>query len=238
MRVVSTVHKAGFDQYGQDWVDGAQNWPAGTEFILYTEGFDLQNDRIDCRRIESVERADAFKRRFRHYRPIAWRWDVVKFCNKVFAAYDALYDYTGKAVWLDADAITYAQLPEGYVESLLPNGCYLSAFKRIGWATETGFWVMDCGHPRHKQFMDTWLRWFEENQFKSLLQWCDAATLDATVRIFERDGMIRTHSLSAGHEKHEHPMSQVDLARYIDHRKGKSRKLSGASPENEYRSAA
>jgi hypothetical protein len=233
MRVISTVHKEGFEQYGQKWVDGVANWPGNAEFHLYTEGFDLDNPAIKVTRVETLARAEAFKKQYAHYKPIAWRWDIVRFSNKVFAAYDALYNYKGVAVWLDADCNTFAKIPDGYIEAMLPDGKYLAAFSRIGWSTETGFWVMDCSHPRHKQFMDTWIRWFEAGSFKSLDQWCDASTLDATIRMFTKDDWIDVHSLSAGHEKIEHPMAKVDLAKYIDHVKGE-RKAMGFSVENKH----
>ena len=237
MKVISTCHKAGWDQYGQGWLDGIDNWPKA-EFILYTEGFDLDDPRVDARRIEDVDRAVAFKKQYAHYRPLAWRWDIVRFSNKVFAAYDALYNHRGLAVWLDADCMTYNKIPDGYIDDLLPIGKYLAMFKRIGWQTETGFWVMDCSHKAHKPFMDMWIKWVESGAFKQLTQWCDASTLDATVRGMEKVGLIETVSLSAGFEKEEHPMAKVDLARFCDHLKGRDRKLAGRSKENEFREVA
>ena len=215
MKVISTCHKAGWDQYGQGWLDGIDNWPKA-EFILYTEGFDLDDPRVEARKIE----------------------DIVRFSNKVFAAYDALYNHRGLAVWLDADCMTYNKLPDDYIDELLPIGKYLAMFKRKGWQTETGFWVMDCSHKAHKPFMDMWIKWVESGAFKQLTQWCDASTLDATVRGMEKVGLIETVSLSGAFEKEEHPMSKVDLARYIDHLKGRDRKLAGKSKENEFREHA
>ena len=236
MRVISTVHKAGWDVYGDKFLAGLDNWPEGTEFIVYTEGFTIDHPKVTCRRVEDLERAEAFKAKYKHYRPVLWQWDILKWCNKVFAAFDALYEYEGLAVWLDADCHTYKPLPKGYVERMLPEGHYLAMFKRIGWQTETGFWVMDCSHKEHKRFMYSWLQWLESGSFKTLSQWCDASTLDATVRVFEKRGAIRTVSLSGQYEKDMHPMAMVDLARYIDHMKG-ARKETG-SPENTFKEAA
>lgn len=220
MRVVSTVHKAGFDVYGQKWVDGVGRWPAGTEFLLYTEGFDLEHPRIKTKRIESMPRAEAFKESYAHYKPVLWRWDIVKWCNKVFAAYDALYDYDGLGVWLDCDASTHTQIPDGYIEKLLKPGDYWTGFKRVGMQTETGFWLMDCRHPQHRRFMDQWVKWLESGAFKGLEQWCDASTLDATLRAFERSGLITTASLSGPHEREMHPWALSEFANYINHAKG------------------
>lgn len=238
MRVVSTVHKAGFDQYGEQWVAGVDNWPKGTEFFLYTEGFDLNDPRITTRRIEDVPRAVKFKEQYAYYKPSAWRWDIVRFSNKVFATYDALYNYDGLAVWLDADAITYAKIPDGYIERMLPPGNYMAMFKRIGMQTETGFWLMDCSNKVHYDFLDTWIHWLESGSFKKLQQWCDASTLDATVRMFEKQGVIKTSSLSGKNESSDHPMAYAPIAEYIDHLKGEGRKVVGESPENSFRKRA
>lgn len=235
MKVITTVHKAGFDEYGQRWIDSIANWPKA-EFLMYAEGFEppLGVDRI---RTESLPRLGAFKPKYAHYRPVSWQWDVVRFSNKVFAAHDAFYDHKGIGVWLDADCVTYKTIPEGYIESLLPDGAYMALLKRVGYHTETGFWIVNCDHPEHKAFMDTWVAWYESGKFKELREWHDCATLDATVKLFERDGRLKTHNLSGEFARDMHPISKIDLGRYIDHCKGK-RKAQGVSPENEFRMAA
>jgi hypothetical protein len=220
MRVISTCHKAGWDVYGKRWLEGLKHWPKETEFILYTEGFDLDHPLVLSKRVEDLPRAQAFKAKYAHYTPFAWRWDIVKWSNKVFAAYDALYDYEGLALWLDADCMTLQDIPAGYIEGMLPPGDFWAGFKRTGWQTETGFWIMDCWHRERRRFLDTWIQWLESGSFKNLEQWCDASTLDATIRAFTRDGLIEVASLSGEFEKEEHPMSKVELSKYINHLKG------------------
>ena len=237
MRVISTVHKAGWDVYGERWLAGVEHWPVDTEFILYTEGFDLDHPRVKTKRIESLPRAEAFKKQYAYYKPVLWQWDIVKWCNKVFAAHDALTGYDGLALWLDADAITFKTFPEGYIESMLPDGVFLALFKRKGMEPETGFWLMDCTHRLRDAFLDTWVRWLEAGTFKTLHQWCDASTLNATLRAFEKDKLVTSVSLSGPWEKEMHPMAKVDLAHYVDHLKG-FRKDLVRSPENEFREVA
>ena len=219
VRVVSTVHKAGWDIYGSRWIEATKHWP-DAEFWLYTEGFDLDDPRVRSQRIESLPRAEAFKDAYKHYKPMAWRWDIVKWSNKVFAAYDALRDYSGLGIWLDADCITTEDIPPGYVEAMLKRGCYWAGFRRTGRATETGFWLMDCNHPEHGRFMDRWVEWLESGAFQSLDQWCDASTMDATLRAFQKNGLIDTISLSGRFESSDLPLQHVPLSQYITHFKG------------------
>lgn len=228
MRVVTTVHKAGFEVYGHRWVDGIKNWPEA-EWVMYAEGF--VTETVPCKRIEDLPRLEAFKRTHRGYRSIGWEHDVVRFSNKVFAAYDALYDYDGLGVWLDADCVTHAKIPKGYIENLLPEGFYMGQFNRTGFCTETGFWVMNCSHPQHKAFLDAWLAVYESGSFKNLTEWHDCAILDSITRKFVNEKLIRVLNLSGEHSKTEHPMSYCEIGQWIDHCKGR-RKIAGKSHEN------
>lgn len=226
MKVVTTVHKAGFEVYGHRWIESIKNWPAA-EFLMYAEGFDPEG--VAFKRTENVPRLDAFKSAHKRYAPPNWRMDIVRFSNKVFAAYDAFYDYDGIGVWLDADAVTYKPIPAGYIESQL-QGAYLAHFRRAGHYTETGMWIMDCSHPKHREFLDTWIGWFESGGFTALPEWHDCTTLDATIKMTK----VHTRSLSGAFELDMHPMAKAEISQYIDHCKG-PRKEAGMSPENQHR---
>jgi hypothetical protein len=228
MRVVTTVHKAGFDVYGHRWLESMPNWP-DAEFVMYAEGF--KTDAVRCVDVDDVPRLKAFKAQHVAFKPPSWRYDIVRFSNKVFAAYDALYDYDGIGVWLDADCVTYNPIPAGYIEEQLGDA-YLAHFRREGHYTETGMWLMNCAHPKHKGFMDRWLEWFESGAFKHLAEWHDCTTLDKTIKITGAP----TRSLSGAYEGVMHPMAKADIARFVDHCKG-GRKALGISPENKLRSA-
>lgn len=230
MKVVTTCHKAGFEQYGNRWQPGlSENWPAGTVFAMYCEGFSQLGDL----RCEDLPRLTAFKEAHKNYKAPSWRYDIVRFSNKVFAAYDAFYGHDGIGVWLDADAVTFNQIPEGYIEEQL-GGAFFAHFKRADWYTETGMWIMDCRHPETRAFLDTWINWFESGAFKQLHEWHDCTTLDATLKLFLKDCRITTRSLSGEFERDMHPMAKADIARFVDHLKG-PRKAMGKSPENAHR---
>jgi hypothetical protein len=217
MRIVSTVHKAGWDAYGEAWAESVdQSWPVECDIRLYTEGFFPNEYRDICWESEDIQRLQAFKEQYKHYKPVLWQWDIVRWSNKVFANYDALYDYDGLGVWLDCDTVTKKPITEDFIRSLIPQGQYMAMFKRVGMPTETGFVVRDCSHPIHKYFMDTWVSCLETGKFKTLSQWCDASTMDATVRLLNAP----TVSLSGPYEKELSPMDLAPLSEYIEHKKG------------------
>lgn len=203
-----------------------KNWPEA-EFVMYAEGF--KTDAVRCVDVDDLPRLKAFKAQYAAFKAPNWRYDIVRFSNKVFAAYDALYDYDGIGVWLDADCVTYNPIPPGYIAEQLGDA-YLAHFKRDGHYTETGLWFMNCAHPMHKRFMDRWLEWFESGAFKHLSEWHDCTTLDKTIKITG----VPTRSLSGEHEGSMHPMAKADISRFVDHCKG-ARKELGISPENTHR---
>lgn len=229
MRVITTCTKDSLAAYGHRWLDSRKNWPAGTDFRFYTEGF-----TVDCpgKDFEELREFSAWKRRHRNYIPPSWRYNVVAYAHKVFAAIDALYDYDGIGVWLDADCVTYKPVPDGFVDDLL-QGNYLAHFKRPGLYTETGMWIMDCAKPEHRGFLDAWRDMYLTDRFKLLQQWTDCHTLDATIRA----SGISTTDLSGEFGKHMHPMALTEIGKYIDHQKG-PRKSMAKSPENKFREAA
>lgn len=232
MRVCTTCNADGFERYGHRILDGWKHWPLGTELWWYVEGFMLPTDRpagiveISCDKLQSLQ---SFKLRHADFVPPGYLYDVVRFSHKVFAACDALREYKGVGVWMDADCVTRQDIPAGYIEGHL-KGAYMAMLKRAGMYTETGFWIMDCSHPHHEDFLQTWAGWYDGGAFRNLANWTDCETLDATVRRFEKAQHIKTVSLSGKFEKDMHPMAKIELGKYIDHCKG-ARKELGYSPE-------
>jgi hypothetical protein len=231
MRVVTTCHQQGLESFGHRWLESRKHWPKGTDFQFYPEGFE-----VDCpgKDLSEIPEFVAWKRRHSGFIAPSWQWDVVKFAHKVFAIIDALYDYDGVGVWMDADCVTYKQIPEGLIEKQV-EGAYLACYQRTGMYTETGLWIVDCKHPEHKAFMDFLRGIYLSDRFKDLPQWHDCMAFDATVRAF--GNRINVKNLSGEHHKSMHPMAMTELGRYIDHCKG-GRKESGRSPENKFRDAA
>jgi hypothetical protein len=229
---VTTCHREGWEQYGQQCLDGLKLWPKEAEIVWYTEGFDLPATRY-VREVKGEDLAplQAFKQQYRHYRPPDWRYDVVRFANKAFALYDGLRDYDGFGVWMDADIVTSKRMPKDYLRSLLPEGCYIALFQRDGVHSEVGLVLFDCAHPQHKPFMDYYRALYESARFKEAHEWHDAVMMDVTLRAFERNGLVKSHNLSGPHSNVSHPMALHQIAQWCDHRKGPSRKALGYSPE-------
>lgn len=233
MRVVTTCHKAGLEQYGHRWLESRKNWPKRTEFVFYAEGYDVDAKGVDVRDIMDVPGFAEWKAKHIHYAPPGWQWDVVRFAHKVFAVTDALIDYEGIGVWLDADVVTYKPIPKGKIESAV-SGHYIAHYGRTGFYTETGMWIVDCSHPEHRSFMDSLRNAYLTEQYQNLPQWHDCMVFDAVLRAYVKSGRVTAKNLSGEFAKDMHPMAKTEFARYLDHTKG-NRKAAGYSPENVFR---
>lgn len=232
LRTITTCHKAGFDQYGHKCLAGLKHWPG--KVWWYAEGHDLPDSKpanVKALRNEVLPKLAEFKAKWAFYQPPDWRYDVVRFANKVYAVHDGLRGHDGLGIWMDADIVTMEDLPQAYLESLLPDGCYIALFQREGMHSECGLWLVDCTHPQHKRFMDTLLAWYEKGTFRDAHEWHDSVLMDATIRAFTRDRLIEVHNLSGKWSKESHPMAFSPISRYIDHLKGPNRKDLGRSPE-------
>lgn len=228
MRVVTTSSKQGHDDYGFRWLESRKRWPEGTDFQYYTEGF-----QVDCPGRDMREMADflEWKSRYAHYVPPSWKFDIVRFAHKVFAVYDALRNYDGVGVWLDADCVTFDDIPRGLVESQVTDA-YIALYQRTGHYSETGFWIVNCAHPVHKDFMAWWMQLYWRGEFTRLPEWHDCTTLDTTIRRFIAKGLIEVKNLSGEYAMEMHPQAKAEpFCHFIDHCKG-ARKRKGFSAEN------
>lgn len=250
MRIITTAHKDGLKDYGKGWLDSRKHWPAGTEFYWYTEGYDLpyQPDElqmleqsgagktdgwIERRELNALPAFAEWKLRHAGYKAPMWKFNVVGYAHKVFAMIDATKDYTGVAVWLDADCVTYRDVPAGLIEGYVKDH-YIAHYPRPGRWTETGFWVVDCSHPAHHEFMGFMADVYLKDRFKPLHHWTDCFVLDAAIKRFTTSGAIKANNLSGEHERMGHPMAVTEMGRYIDHKKGERKKMA-RSPENKFR---
>lgn len=237
MRVVTTASKEGYEQYGHRWLESIWKWPEGTEFCWYTEGYSLPDPvvytlpNLRTKDFSQVRGFTEWKLRHAFYLPPSWRWDVVRYAHKVFAACDALEKYDGVGVWLDADCVTFEKIPAGLIEQQVADGVYIAHYARTGHYTETGMWIMNCAHPEHGRFLTSWKNMYMSGRFRQLPEWHDCMTLDATIRRFTKDDKIRTRNLSGEHSREMHPQALSELGKYIDHCKG-PRKGKGYSAEN------
>jgi hypothetical protein len=215
------------DEYGYRLLANRHHLPG--ELVWYTEGYEVPCQSVDNSTLPELQ---AFKERHKDYVPPSFTMDVVRFSHKIFAVVDALKDHDDLGVWIDADVIPTADMPESYVRAQLPDDCYIALFKRKGTYSECGYWVVNCKHPGHGAFMEALRKMYVDDAFVDASEWHDSYLMDLIIRNLESRGVIKSHSLTdSAAEKEDHVMALSDIARYMDHCKGPERKAKGHSPE-------
>ena len=143
--VVTTFNSRGYKEYGKSCLETfLRHWPKEVSLLVYAE--DVKIDEDDPRLIlinqaECFPKLIEFRQRFRED-PRAngilsseaiydFRWDAVKFSNKVFAVADAIrrcQPVADHLIWLDADTVTHRSIPQEFLDGIAPTNSELASY--------------------------------------------------------------------------------------------------------------
>jgi len=260
--VVSTFHKPVLDLYGQRFVDSfSQNIDKNIKLLLYAE--DCVPGSNDSRitildQKTSLPKLLAFKQRWKDVpkangkcppeikarRPRDWhkefKWDAIRFANKVYAVFDAAERCdTDWIVWMDADS--YIHSPWSYEDfiALLPQDkwiTYVGRGKGSQTWPECGFYGMNKNSTVCQEFMKEFERMYEDAEFGmfKLEEWHDSYVFGHILNNFK---IVQTHYLDYSEDMYlreastgggGHPLINGPLGKFMDHMKG-GRKDTGKS---------
>lgn len=157
----------------------------------------------------------------------SYRYDAVKFCRQLFIP-DSCASVLPDAdilVWLDADVVSYADVPNGLVDALIGDAtlCYLG--RRDG-HSDLGFWAVRL-NPSSRAFLKSLADCYRTGAIFKLQEWHSAYVFDHFVNQYK--DCFKCKSLTS-HTK-GHVWFDCEIGRYTDHLKGKMRKQLGYSPE-------
>ena len=164
---VTTFHEPGLKQYGQRFIDSfSKQVDPQIKLIVYAEKcHPISNDpRIEIRDADNtLPDLQTFKRTWKDVpkangkcpwparRPRdnhkEFKWDAVRFANKVFCVTHALknsqnFDYI---IWLDADTYSFRPMPKQFLQQLLPNNTMLTYLGRENPDLKDGGKDPECG---------------------------------------------------------------------------------------------
>lgn len=155
-----------------------------------------------------------------------WRFDAWKWCRQGFIPL-AVAEQMGRGLlcWLDADVVTFEDMPDGFIESLLPEGkdlAYLGRGRK--YHSEIGFQLYRLPEalPMLRRFRD----YYATDEVFHLGEWHSAYVFD---RAREETG-IKAHDLTP--DGTGHVWWQSPLCKYMDHLKG-NRKNTGQSSQRQ-----
>jgi hypothetical protein len=250
--VVSTFHQPVLDLYGQRFVDSFSNHvDKNIKLYLYTENCTpTTNDP----RIEILNQKDhlpklmSFKERWKNVpkangmppdeikkrRPKDWhkdfKWNAIRFANKVYAVFDAAKRCkTDWIVWLDADTYVHSPISLKQFENFTPDNAWMSYLGRGKKWPECGFYGINLKTKAGKNFLHEFEYVYEnaEDGIFQMEEWHDSFVFEEVRKIVqEKWPRERFYNISAGLVNGEgHPFINSDLGKYFDHLKGDRKEL-------------
>jgi hypothetical protein len=264
--VVTTFHKPGLLKYGQRFLDSfAERVDKRIKLLVYAENCQPVNPDPNQIKIfdafEALPKLNAFKSKWgdvpkangippeeiKARRPRDWmkefKWDAVRFANKVYAVFDACERSTDWCVWMDADSYIHSDWSYEEFSKLLPEDKWLTYVGR-GKGSQTwpecGFYGMNLNKRICKDFLAEFEDMYEdaENGIFRLEEWHDSYIFGAILHDYKRQNS-NVHDYSANMYLKEaksggggHPLINGPLGKFMDHMKG-GRKDSGKSKKSD-----
>lgn len=233
----------GFTEYGANFLETFdQHWPSEVRLLCFTEE-SVSVPRGGLRSLWTCAGARSFIDRnvsdpqrcgkaahpaWRpkdHQRGYSFKFDAVKFSRQCFIPEGAAEELEDGEVliWFDADVITFAPPPKGFIENLLGKHdlCYLG---RMNMHSEIGFWAVRLS-PKTRAFLAALADIYRSDLIFTLREWHSAFAFDY---IRCRAEYLSVYNLTPRGQGHV--WFQSPLAQYTDHLKGQ-RKGMGKSPE-------
>jgi hypothetical protein len=218
--VVTTYNNKLFDEYAHRFKK-TYNWP-----------FDLKIYNEDENLFEEIPNCKNFVERNKNKIVKTYAQDGVKFCYKVYAYtheilksndYDAL-------IGIDADSVFYKPIDEEFIKTHIHKDDYMMSYLgRTNYYSECGFLYFNLKHPYIKEYAKEMQKMYNEDLIYKEEQQHDSFIWDLIRKKFENDYQIKNNDIGDG--KVGHVQARSVLGAYYDHTKGKTRKLTGKSPE-------
>ena len=161
--------------------------------------------------------------------------DAVRFAHKVFALTHCALEIEGDVLfWLDADTVTFADVPMALLDQVLPENVYTSFLGRPHTYPECGFVGYSLTHPHHREFMEFWRQLYLDDSLFELPEWHDSFVYDMVRKTFEdKLSDFKSYNIAENDTPSDHPFINSVLGGYMDHLKGDDRKQMGKSPEDD-----
>lgn len=265
--VVTTFHQPGMTLYGQRFLDSfAQRVDKRIKLLVYTEDCNPVNpDETQITILnakDALPKLNAFKEKWKNdpkangtppedikrRRPRDWnkafKWDAIRFANKVYAVFDACERSTDWCVWMDADTFVHSDWSYEDFKDCLPDHAWITYVGR-GKGSQTwpecGFYGMNLKNERCRAFLRNFEGMYENAEHGGIFtleEWHDSFVfghlleqhkkIDPLVLDYSAEMYLKQASTGGG----GHPLINTKLGRWIDHMKG-DRKNQGKSKRSD-----
>jgi hypothetical protein len=205
-----------------------KHWPKSVELNIYYEGDVLRDDEenIKWHWFEEVEDWPVWEKRISYFPVmngrIGEKYEVqtdARHWRKAFIEAHGVKRFGGKVFWLDMDVVTFADVPESFLDDLLPDDkicCYLG---RKNFYSETGFIGWNGDHPLTAHFFNMYLDFFKSGAIFTQPCWHDCQGFDVVRQMIGRPDLFV--DLAGDLPENMHPFINSVAGKYMDHMKGK-----------------
>lgn len=264
--VCTTFHKPGLDLYGQRFIDSfAEKVDKQINLLVYAEDCTPNNPDPEQIKVldakQTLPKLNAFKARWANdprangippddikaRRPRDWhkkfKWDAIRFANKVYAVFDACERSSDWCVWMDADTFVHSNWSYDQFKNLLPNDKWLTYVGR-GKGSQTwpecGFYGLNLNDTICQDFLKEFERVYQdpENGIFKLEEWHDSFVFGNILNAmkdyypevldYSAEMYIRTAKTGGG----GHPLINSVLGTWIDHMKGDRKNTKKSLPKD------
>lgn len=168
-------------------------------------------------------RIDPMRGRFKICRKttIGYRWDAIRFSNKVFAILAAVERCDADVlIFLDADTYSNRDVPLSLLDEVIPEDFFVGYLARPRDA-ETGFLAFNLRHAATAQFLADFREMYTTDSLFKERQWCDGYLFNVLRKRFEAKGH-RAFDIARGRGRNPgHVFESSVLSQYMTHDKGK-----------------
>lgn len=231
-----------------------QNWPEEVELHVYAEDCQVseQAPNLFVHDLHhKIPPLVAFKERYKNdpratgklakgppdrkgkQKGIGFRWDAVRFSNKVYAMCDHAQTWdTTTVIWMDADMVCHSTMTLDFLGHQIPQHVGVAYLGRARKFTETGLWSINMSQHGSSDFINKLRAAYDdaENGVLAMEEYHDCWVFDRS-----REWMAnnfpswRQHDWNQGSLQGEgHPLINSAWGAYLDHLKGR-RKDQGRS---------
>jgi hypothetical protein len=238
--VITSFSPAGWHLYGFKFLETYRAHCRAPLIVYYEDGqpdvHKYRDEGVTWLPLSMVAHHDAFMERLQFpmmHGNVGGRYDInydARQVRKTLMLSHAVLTHGGKVFWLDADMVVHSDVPEDFLDRMLPDdklSCYLG---RDYMYTESGFLGINAEHPKAQRFVGYLREMALSGAFLTLQGWHDCYIYDFVRKHYPAELFV---NLSADVPKVPglHPFVHTELGKYFDHLKG-NRKQKGFSPEH------
>ena len=165
-------------------------------------------------------------------------WDAVRFSHKTFTVAHAVKNIdTDYVLWLDADTFTFRPITKEFVLGLLSDDKLVNYLGRVTYP-ECGWVCYNRRHEKINEFINEWTKLYNTGSIFNELEWHDSYVFWHLSKEYRKNKNITVNDIGywKGVKGH-HVFVNSELGLYMDHLKGKRKKL-GTSAKNDLRANA